>query len=77
MIEKHTRINITLPKSLEQELASVSKELNDKKSHIIARALNLYFDELDTLIADNRYKKYKEGKTKTYTLADLDKVIGQ
>ena len=77
MIEKHTRINITLPKSLEQELTSVSKELNDKKSHIIARALNLYFDELDTLIADNRYKKYKEGKTKTYTLADLDKVIGQ
>lgn len=77
MIEKHVRINITLPKSLEQELTSVSKELNDKKSHIIVRALNLYFDELDTLIADNRYKKYKEGKTKTYTLADLDKVIGQ
>jgi len=50
--------------------------LNDKKSHIIARALNLYFDELDTLIADNRYKKYKEAKSKTYTLADLDKVIG-
>jgi len=76
MIEKHTRINITLPKTLEEELTSVSKELNDKKSHIIARALNLYFDELDTLIADNRYKKYKEGKSKTYTLADLDKVIG-
>jgi len=76
MIEKHTRINITLPKSLEEELTSVSKELNEKKSHIIARALNLYFDELDTLIADNRYKRYKDGKTKTYTLADLEKVIG-
>ncbi|MBU0710448.1 hypothetical protein KKA87_00800, partial [bacterium] len=70
------RINITLPKSLEEELTSVSKELNDKKSHIIARALNLYFDELDTLIADNRYNKYKEGKSKTYTLTDLEKVIG-
>ena len=76
MIEKHTRINITLPKSLEEELTSVSKELNEKKSHIIARALNLYFDELDTLIADNRYKRYKDGKTKTYTIADLEKVIG-
>jgi len=76
MIEKHTRINITLPKSLEEELTSVSKELNEKKSHIVARALNLYFDELDTLIADNRYKRYKDGKTKTYTLADLEKVIG-
>ncbi len=76
MIEKHARINITLPKSLEEELTSVAKELDDKKSHIIARALNLYFDELDTLIADNRYKKYKEGKLKTYTLSDLEKVIG-
>ena len=76
MIEKHTRINITLPKTLEEELTLVSKELNDKKSHIIARALNLYFDELDTLIADNRYKKYKDGKSKTYTLADLENVIG-
>jgi len=76
MIEKHTRINITLPKSLEEELTSVSKELNEKKSHIVARALNLYFDELDTLIADNRYQRYKDGKTKTYTLADLEKVIG-
>ena len=76
MIEKHTRINITLPKSLEEKLTSVSKELNEKKSHIVARALNLYFDELDTLIADNRYQRYKDGKTKTYTLADLEKVIG-
>lgn len=75
MIEKHARINITLPKTLEEELTSVSKELNDKKSHIIARALNLYFDELDTLIADKRYKNYKEGKSKTYPISDLEKVI--
>jgi len=76
MIEKHARINITLPKTLEEELTSVSKELNVKKSHIIVRALNLYFDELDTLIADKRYKKYKEEKSKTTPLSDLEKVIG-
>ena len=44
MIEKHSRINITLPKSLDEELSAVSKELNDKKSRIIARTLILYFD---------------------------------
>ncbi len=76
MIEKHVRINITLPKSLDQELALVSEELNDKKSHIIARALTLYFDELDTLVADNRYKKLKEGKSETVTLTELEKIIG-
>ena len=66
MIEKHIRINITLPRSLDQELALVSEELNDKKSHIIARALTLYFDELDTLVADNRYKKLKEGNLRRF-----------
>ena len=76
MIEKHVRINITLPKSLDQELALVSEELKDKKSHIIARALTLYFDELDTLVADNRYKKLKEGKSETVTLTELEKIIG-
>ena len=76
MIEKHVRINITLPKSLDQELALVSEELNDKKSHIIARALTLYFDELDTLVADNRYKKLKEGKSETVSLTELEKIVG-
>jgi len=71
MIEKHERINITLPKSLAHELTAVSKELNDKKSHVIAKALTLYFDELDTVIADKRYQKYLEGKSKTYSIDEL------
>ncbi len=76
MIEKHTRINITLPTTLDQELTLVSQELNDKKSHIIARALTLYFDELDTRLADCRYKKYQEGQTKTVTVTELEKDLG-
>jgi len=76
MIEKHVRINITLPKSLDRELALVSEELNDKKSHIIARALTLYFDELDTLVADSRYKKLQESKSETVSLAELEKIVG-
>ena len=76
MIEKHTRINITLPTAIDQELSLVSKELNDKKSHIIARALTLYFDELDTLVADKRYRQLRDCQTETVTLAELEKEIG-
>jgi metal-responsive CopG/Arc/MetJ family transcriptional regulator len=76
MIEKHTRINITLPTALDRELTLVSQELNDKKSHIIARALTLYFDELDTLVADKRYKKFKEEQTETLTVSELEKDLG-
>ena len=71
MIEKHERLNITLPKSLAYELTAVSKELDSKKSHVIAKALTLYFDELDTVIADLRYQKYLDGKSETYTIDEL------
>lgn len=75
MIEKHSRINITLPKSLDEELSAVSKELNDKKSRIIARALILYFNEIDSLIADKRYKRCSERGTDTYNLEEVEKEI--
>ncbi len=53
-MEKHTRLNITLPQSIADDLTSLSQEINDKKSHIIAKALELYFDELDLTIAESR-----------------------
>ncbi len=76
MLEKHTRINISLPISLDADLSMVAKELNDKKSHIIARALDLYFDELDTYIADKRYQNYKNGKAEAYNLSDIEEIFG-
>lgn len=55
-MEKHKRINITLPMGLALELDKMALELNDKKSRIIAQALELYFDEMDTKIAESRLK---------------------
>ena len=76
LLEKHTRINISLPISLDADLSMVAKELNDKKSHIIARELDLYFDELDARIADKRYDNYKNGKAKTLNLSDIEEIFG-
>ncbi|MBC8313476.1 MAG: addiction module protein [Candidatus Cloacimonetes bacterium] len=76
MIEKHTRLDITLPNSLVEELFKVAKELNDKRSRIIARALELYFDELDGQISDKRWKEYKEGKTKAIPAEEVYKDLG-
>ena len=53
-MEKHARLNITLPQYLAEELADVSIEMKNKKSRIIAKALELYFDELDVQIAESR-----------------------
>ena len=54
MIEKHVRLNITLPESIARELTLIADELNDKKSKIISKALELYFDEIDGQIVEKR-----------------------
>ena len=70
-MEKHDRVNITLPQSLAGELNKIAKETNHKKSHIIARALELYFDELDGELAEKRLNDLKAGNTKVIS---ADKV---
>jgi len=70
-MSKHYRMNITLPGAVSEELDSVSKELGSKKSHIITKALELYFDELDVEIAENRLRELEDGKTE---LISADRV---
>ena len=49
-----TRLNITIPTSLNNDIIRYSNELNKKKSHIIASALDMYFDYLDLKVAEKR-----------------------
>lgn len=64
-MEKHTRLNITLPESVANELNQMARELPDKKSRIITKALELYFDELDGFIAEKRLTELQNRKTTT------------
>ncbi len=48
------RLNITLPESLNDDMNRFSEELNEKKSHIISSALDMYFDYLDLKLAEKR-----------------------
>ena len=49
-----TRLNITLPTSLNNDINRYAEELNEKKSHIIASALDMYFDYIDLKEAEKR-----------------------
>ena len=51
------RLNITIPSSLNDEIIHYSQELNEKKSHLIVSALDMYFDYLDLKIAEKRAKE--------------------
>ena len=54
------RSTFTVSDFIIDELNSVSKELDEKKSHIVEKALSLYFDTLDEKLSDQRLKNLKE-----------------
>lgn len=66
----------TLDENIIEELNSLSKELKQKKSHIVEKALTFYFDFLDVKIADQRMAEIKEGKTKLIPAQDVFDELG-
>ncbi len=65
------RHNITLDEEISQELETLAKELGEKKSYLIEKALTVYFDLLDLKLAKKRLKDLEEGRDK---LIDADDV---
>ena len=66
------RLNITLPESINNDITYYAKELNEKKSHIIASALDMYFDYIDLKEAEKRY----EADEPTLSLDEMRKELG-
>ena len=56
------RSTFTVSDYIVDELNDVAKELNEKKSHIVEKALEMYFDYVDTQLADKRLDDLKDGK---------------
>jgi predicted DNA-binding protein len=54
------RHNITLDEEISKELETVAKELGEKKSSIIEKALTVFFDLLDLKLAQKRLKSLEE-----------------
>ena len=66
----------SLPQTITSELETISKELHKRKSHIVAEALEMYFDHLDLKIAKKRYEDVKSGKEQTIPLSEVLKENG-
>jgi len=65
------RHNITLDDEISSELETVARELGEKKSYIIEKALAVYFDLLDLKLAKKRLRDLEKGKDK---LVDAEKA---
>jgi len=70
------RSTFTVSDFVIDELNSVAEELNEKKSHIVEKALSMYFDHLDTKLADKRLKDLESGKEKTIPASEVFKELG-
>jgi len=69
------RITITLSDEKYEEINNVSRELNEKKSRLISKALDMYMDYLDLKLAVKRAEDYEEGNSKAYSIEEARKVL--
>lgn len=70
------RSTFTVSDFVIDELNSVSTELNEKKSHIVEKALSMYFDYIDEKIADKRLAQVELGKEKLIPADIVFKELG-
>ena len=70
-VQVQVRYNITMDKDVSDELEIMALELGEKKSHIIEKALTVYFDLLDIKLAHKRLKDLEERRDSTRTAEDV------
>jgi hypothetical protein len=70
------RSTFTVSDFIIDELNSVSEELNVKKSHIVEKALSMYFDTIDEKLSDQRLKNLEDKKEKLIPASEVFKELG-
>ncbi len=70
------RHNITLDEDVSKELDTMAKEVGEKKSKIIEKALTVYFDLLDLKVVKKRMKDLEEGRDKLIDAEEVWKDLG-
>ncbi|RUM55685.1 MAG: CopG family transcriptional regulator [Nautilia sp.] len=69
-------INISLENDIINTLDEYANELEKTRTNLIEKALELYFDTLDEIVADKRIDNLKSGKTKVVSLEEVFKKAG-
>jgi len=70
------RHNITLDEDVSNELDSVAEELGEKKSAIIEKALETYFDLLDLKLAKKRLADLEKSSDRLLDSEEVWKKLG-
>jgi predicted DNA-binding protein len=70
------KATFTIDKNILLELENIALELGQKKSHIVEQALEMYFDAIDTVIADKRIEALARGEEVTVSAGSVWKDLG-
>jgi predicted transcriptional regulator len=70
------RHNITIGQDISEELESVAAELKEKKSVIIEKALEVYFDLLDLKVAKKRQADLEAGRDRVLNAEEVWEKLG-
>ena len=69
-------INIRLEKEMIETLDEYANELDKTRTSLIEKAIELYFDKLDEMVADKRIDNLKSGKSNVISLEEVFKQAG-
>jgi len=69
-------INIRLEKDIIEALDGYAAELDKSRTSLIEKAIELYFDKLDEMVADKRIDALKSGKSGVVSLEEVFKKAG-
>jgi len=70
------RSTFTIDKEVIDELDALAKELGEKKSHIVEKALTLYYDYLDTAVAEKRLDSLEKGESQSIPADEVYRRLG-
>ena len=69
-------INIRLDKEMIETLDAYANELDKSRTSLVEKAIELYFDTLDEIVADKRIDNLKSGKSTVISLEEVFKQAG-
>lgn len=69
-------INIRLEKEMIETLDAYANELDKSRTSLVEKAIELYFDTLDEMVADKRIDNLKSGKSTVISLEEVFKQAG-
>jgi len=69
-------INIRLEKEMIEALDEYAHELDKTRTSLVEKAIELYFDRLDEMVADKRIDRIKSGESRIVPLEEVFKKAG-